>query len=82
MEVGMMVVVRTLPAIVLAQGVFLFVGTIHSLVDQALFFKRTQGAVQRNTVYFAQLLLQVVLRQSFGTGQKQVQHLRPHVGKA
>ena len=82
MEMRVVVVVRTLSAVVLAQGVFLFVGTIHCFVDQALFFKCPQSTVQGDAVYFAQLLLKVILRQSFSTSQKQVQHLHPHVGEA
>ena len=61
MEVRVMIVVRSLSAVVLAQGIFLFVGTVHCLVDQALFFKSAQGAVKRNPVDFAQFLLQIVL---------------------
>ena len=53
MEMRVMVVVRALTAVVLAKGVFLFVGTIHCFVDQALFFKCTQSAVQGDAVHFA-----------------------------
>lgn len=62
MEVSVVIVVCPLAAVMLAQGIFLFVGTVHRLVDQALFFKSAQGAVKRNAVYFSQFLLQIVLR--------------------
>jgi hypothetical protein len=82
-KVGMMILVIAVAAvIVLAEGVFLFIGAIHGLVDQTLFFKGAQGAVQGNPIYFSQLLLQVVLRQSLGMHQKQVQHFHPHIGEA
>ena len=58
----MVIVMRALPTIVLAKGVFLLVGAIHGFVDQALFLKRTQGAVQSDAVYLAQMLLKIVLR--------------------
>lgn len=61
MKVSVVIVVSPLAAVVLAQGIFLFIGTIHRLVDEALLFKSAQGTIKRNPVYFAQLLLQIVL---------------------
>lgn len=83
MKVRMVILMRALTAIVvLAEGVFLFVGTIHRLVDEALLFKSTQGAVQGNAVYLSQFLLQIIVGQGFRTGHKQIQYLHPHVGEA
>lgn len=62
MKVRVVILVSTLATvIVLAEGVFLFVGTVHCLVDEALLFKGTQGTVKRNAIYLAQLLFQIVL---------------------
>lgn len=61
MKVSVVVMMCSLAAFVLTQGIFLFVGTVHCLVDQALLFKSTQGTVQGNAVYFAQFLLQIIL---------------------
>jgi len=58
----MMILMRALSTIVLTKGVFLLVGTIHGFVDQALFLKGTQGAVQSDAVYLAQMLLKIILR--------------------
>lgn len=83
MKVRVVILMRALAAIVvLAEGVFLFVGTIHRLVDEALLFKSAQGAVQGNAVYLSQFLLQIIVRQSFRASHKQVQYLHPHVGEA
>ena len=61
MEVSVMIVVGSLSAVVLAEGIFLFVGTIHRLMDQSLFFKSAQGALKGDAIYLAQFLLQIVL---------------------
>lgn len=83
MKVCVVILMRTLAAIVvLAEGVLLFVGTVHCLVDEALLFKSAQSAVQRDAVYLPQFLFQIIVRQSFRTRHKQVQYLHPHVGEA
>lgn len=83
MKVRVVILMRALATIVvLAEGVFLFVGAVHRLVDEALLFKSTQGAVQGNAVYLPQFLFQIIVRQSFRTRHKQVQYLHPHIGKA
>lgn len=61
MKMSVVIVVSPLAAVVLAQGVFLFVCTVHRLVDEALFFKSAQGTIKRNPVYLTQFLFQIAL---------------------